>query len=134
MSRPVQSFKKYPIEVAIWGGENGNYQLTINKSYKDKNSPTGEYKTTNYFFDNESLIIPYLINRANAWIDTQKLQNKPVNQGQQQQQQQQQQQRPSPQQQQQQRPAQQQGFIEDPWADGQTQQVNQDVNDNSIPF
>lgn len=115
------SFKKYPIEVAIWGGDNGNYQLTIQKSYKDKQS--GEYKSSNFFFDNESLIIPYLLNRANAWIDTQKANNR----GQQQGQQQQQQRQPAPQQQVQQ-PA------KDPWEQQGNNQGNNGVSEQDVPF
>ena len=67
MAKPSYSARKGSTQVAVWGEPNAP-RIQIEKRYKDKQ--TGDWKSTNYFFDNEVESLISLLQEAQTWIAT----------------------------------------------------------------
>ena len=62
---PVKKFDGFPVEVAVWAGDNGRFSVTVHKRYKDKD---GTYKSTGFFSTAEAIVAGRLLDRAADWI------------------------------------------------------------------
>ena len=74
---PVKKFKLRRVEVAVWAKEDADdgyvrYSLTIQKSYKDKD--TGEWVKSTSLFPEEAALAAALIPQALGWIAEQGVQ------------------------------------------------------------
>ena len=68
---PVKKFKLRRVEAAVWAKEDADdgfvrYSITVQKSYKDKD--TGDYVNSTRFFPEEAAVLAILIPQAVCWI------------------------------------------------------------------
>lgn len=69
MSRPLNTWKEYGVQITAWPTSIGGISFSVRKSYKVK--ATGEYKDTNTFFEKDIENLGRLCQQAIDWAKTQ---------------------------------------------------------------
>lgn len=69
MNKPLHTIREYGVSVTAWPTKNGDVSFTIQKSYKVKD--TGEYKTTNTFFDRDIANLGKVCQQMLDWLGQQ---------------------------------------------------------------